>query len=124
MFKSLVPKNEIFYELFNQISTNTVEGVQALVKMLDDCEHYNEYAVSLKSLEHQTDLLVHSVMSHLHKTFVTPIDRRHPPAGCPSRRHPRPGRSRQLAHRPLPPLQRAARSQGTEPRAAGKCQIG
>jgi len=75
MFKSLLPKNEIFYELFNQISANIVEGVQLLVKMLDDCEHYNEYAVSLKSLEHQTDLLVHSVMSHLHKTFITPIDR-------------------------------------------------
>ncbi len=27
MFKSLVPKNEIFYELFDQISANTVEGV-------------------------------------------------------------------------------------------------
>ncbi|MCX6557020.1 MAG: DUF47 family protein [Candidatus Aminicenantes bacterium] len=75
MFKSLVPKNEIFYELFDQISANTVEGVQILVKMLDECDHYNEHAVSLKSLEHQTDLLVHSVMSHLHKTFVTPIDR-------------------------------------------------
>ncbi len=75
MFKSLVPKNEIFYELFDQISANTVEGVQILVKMLDECENYNEHAVSLKSLEHQTDLLVHSIMSHLHKTFVTPIDR-------------------------------------------------
>jgi|GEM_PF-3669330 len=36
MFKSLVPKNEIFYELFDQISANTVEGVQTLVKMLFD----------------------------------------------------------------------------------------
>jgi predicted phosphate transport protein (TIGR00153 family) len=75
MFKSLVPKNEIFYELFDQISANTVEGVQTLVRMLDDCDHYNEHAVSLKSIEHQTDLLVHNIMSHLHKTFVTPIDR-------------------------------------------------
>jgi len=75
MLKSLLPKNEDFYGLFDKISANTVEGVQILVKMLDDCEHYNEHAVGLKSLEHQTDLLVHSVMSHLHKTFITPIDR-------------------------------------------------
>ena len=75
MFKSLLPKNEDFYGLFDQISANTVEGVQILVKMLDDGEHYNEYAISLKSLEHQTDMLVHKVMSHLHKTFITPIDR-------------------------------------------------
>ncbi|MBN2345383.1 MAG: DUF47 domain-containing protein [Candidatus Aminicenantes bacterium] len=75
MFKSLVPKNEVFFELFDQISANTVEGVQTLVTMLDDCESTNEYAVRLKSLEHQTDQLVHGVMSHLHKTFVTPIER-------------------------------------------------
>lgn len=75
MFKSLLPKNEDFYELFDKISANTVAGVEILVKMLGDCEHYNEHAVSLKSLEHQTDQLVHSVMSHLHKTFITPIER-------------------------------------------------
>jgi hypothetical protein len=75
MFKSLVPKNDVFYGLFDKISTNMVEGVQILVKMLDECDRYNEYAISLKSLEHQTDLLVHSVMSHLHKTFITPIER-------------------------------------------------
>lgn len=75
MFKSLLPKNDVFYELFDKISANTVEGVQTLVRMLDDCEHYNEHAVQLKSLEHQTDQLVHNVMSHLHKTFITPIER-------------------------------------------------
>ena len=75
MFKFLLPKNEDFHELFDKISTNVVEGVEILVKMLDDCEHYNEYAIRLKSLEHQTDQLVHSVMSQLHKTFITPIDR-------------------------------------------------
>ena len=75
MLKSLLPKNEDFQTLFDQISANTVEGVQILVKMLEDCEHYNEHAIHLKSLEHRTDQLVHSVMSHLHKTFITPIDR-------------------------------------------------
>lgn len=75
MLKALLPKNENFYELFDKISANTVEGVQTLVRMLDDCEHYNEHAVRLKSLEHQTDQLVHSVMSSLHKTFITPIER-------------------------------------------------
>lgn len=75
MLKSLLPKNENFYELFDKISANMVEGVQILVRMLDDCEHYGEHAVQLKSLEHQTDGLVHSVMAALHKTFITPIER-------------------------------------------------
>ncbi|HOW44491.1 MAG TPA: DUF47 family protein [Candidatus Aminicenantes bacterium] len=75
MFKSLVPKNNVFYDLFDQISVNIVEGVQTLVAMLNECGGYDEHAVRLKSLEHQTDQLVHSVMSHLHKTFITPIER-------------------------------------------------
>ncbi len=75
MFKSLVPKNDVFYGLFDKISSNMVEGVEILVRMLNECDLYNQHAVSLKSLEHQTDQLVHSVMSHLHKTFITPIER-------------------------------------------------
>lgn len=75
MFKSLVPKNDVFYELFGQISANLVEGVQTLVQMLSQCGGYDEHAVRLKSLEHQTDQLVHAIMSHLHKTFITPIER-------------------------------------------------
>jgi len=75
MFKALIPTDQIFFDLFDQISANVVAGVQILIQMLDKKECYSEYAQKLKTVEHETDRMVHALMSRLHKTFVTPIDR-------------------------------------------------
>ncbi len=75
MFKSLVSKDKLFFDLFDRISTNIHKGAQMLAQMLAERGKNCEYALSMKTLEHETDQLVHTLMSHLHKTFVTPIDR-------------------------------------------------
>ncbi len=75
MFKSLIPKNEDFFDLFDKICAGILEGVQALLQMLEAKSEWNEYAQKIKTIEHQTDESVHTLMSKLHKTFVTPIDR-------------------------------------------------
>ena len=75
MFKSLIPKNEGFFDLFDKICAGILEGVQALLQMLEAKSEWNEYAKRIKTIEHQTDQSVHAVMSKLHKTFITPIDR-------------------------------------------------
>lgn len=75
MFKSLIPKNEDFFDLFDKICAGILEGVQALLHMLDAKNDWKEYAQKIKTIEHQTDESVHGLMSKLHKTFVTPIDR-------------------------------------------------
>ena len=75
MFKALIPTEQIFFDLFDQIGANIVVGAQILIQMLDKKECYSEYAQKLKTVEHETDRMVHTLMSHLHKTFVTPIDR-------------------------------------------------
>jgi predicted phosphate transport protein (TIGR00153 family) len=75
LFKSLVPKDKIFFEIFDRISTNVHKGGQLLAQMLSERDKYAEFARDLKTLEHETDQVIHSLLSHLHKTFVTPIDR-------------------------------------------------
>jgi predicted phosphate transport protein (TIGR00153 family) len=75
MFKPLIPKNENFFDLFDKICAGILEGVQELLHMLDAKSEWNEYAQKIKIIEHQTDHSVHVLMSKLHKTFVTPIDR-------------------------------------------------
>ncbi len=75
MFKSLVPRNEIFFDQFDRICDGLVSGGELLVRMIESKESHAEYAVKMKSIEHQTDLVVHSILNHLHKTFVTPIER-------------------------------------------------
>lgn len=75
MFKSFIPKNEDFFDFFDKISAGILEGVQALLQMLEARSEWKEYAQKIKTIEHQTDQTVHGLMSKLHKTFVTPIDR-------------------------------------------------
>jgi predicted phosphate transport protein (TIGR00153 family) len=75
MFKSLVPRDEIFFDLFDEISAGIVEGVRVLVRMIETRENPRENAQKVKTIEHETDQVVHTLMAHLHKTFVTPIDR-------------------------------------------------
>jgi len=75
MFKSLVPRDEVFFDLFNEITAGIREGVHALVKMLESHENLGEQAQNIKTIEHHTDQIVHNLMAHLHRTFVTPIDR-------------------------------------------------
>jgi len=56
-------------------SKNVLEGVDALVNML---EHYNEIdkkREKIKQIENEGDKMVHDIFSELNKTFITPIDR-------------------------------------------------
>jgi len=75
MFKSLLPKENAFFNLFDEMCTAIVEGIQVFLKMIEARENYGEYAQKMKAIEHQTDQIAHSLMARLHRTFITPIDR-------------------------------------------------
>jgi len=75
MFKSLVPKNEAFYDLFDKMCAGIVEGAQILNTMIEAGGRTAEFSQRIKTIEHEVDQTVHAMMAKLHKTFVTPIDR-------------------------------------------------
>ncbi len=75
MFKALAPKDKQFFDLFDNICQGIVDGVQVFIKMVEDPGESRELSQKMKTIEHQTDQIVHNLMSMLHKTFVTPIDR-------------------------------------------------
>lgn len=75
MFKSITPKDQEFYDLFDKISAGVVEGAQTLSVMLEASGRSAEFSQKVKTIEHQTDQTVHALVAKLHKTFVTPIDR-------------------------------------------------
>jgi hypothetical protein len=61
--------------MIEQQSKNVLEGVDALVNMLD---HYNEIEKKrdkIKHIENEGDKMVHDIFAELNKTFITPIDR-------------------------------------------------
>jgi len=71
----LIPQEKHFFDMIEQQSKNVLEGVDALVNML---EHYNEIEKKrerIKQIENDGDKMVHDIFSELNKTFITPIDR-------------------------------------------------
>jgi uncharacterized protein Yka (UPF0111/DUF47 family) len=77
MFRSLTPKDQEFYDLFDKISAGVRNASQTLMEMLEASNQGNQSELSrkIKTIEHETDHTVHALVAKLHKTFVTPIDR-------------------------------------------------
>ncbi|HLP58335.1 MAG TPA: DUF47 family protein [Candidatus Deferrimicrobium sp.] len=74
-FSSLLPKDNYVFDMFDKMCINLVEGAEVLVRMFEKGSDYVEPAIHLKTIETQTDQYVHDIISYLHRTFVTPIDR-------------------------------------------------
>jgi predicted phosphate transport protein (TIGR00153 family) len=75
VFKKLLPKDDFYFTQLDRITEKIVEGVRILDEMLEHCGAYGEYAQRLKTVEHEGDEIVHAMLSRLHKTFITPLDR-------------------------------------------------
>ena len=72
---TLIPKNEKFYDLFDQAADNLVAASGRMVDLFDSFENQREKARAIKKLERDGDEITHMIMKNLHRSFVTPIDR-------------------------------------------------
>ena len=71
----LFPRNEEFFDLFDQSAARVVEAAKAFQALLKDPQHFRENARAVKEIEHQADKVTHAALEMLYGTFVTPIDR-------------------------------------------------
>lgn len=71
----LVPEEKKFFDYFEKEVEAVKKGVQTLVKMTKDYGKVEHYASQLDNIEHESDCIVHEIMTELNKTFITPIDR-------------------------------------------------
>ena len=71
----LFPRNEAFFDLFDQSSDRIVEVATAFRVLLKDPALFRENARAIKELEHQADRVTHEALELLYSTFITPIDR-------------------------------------------------
>lgn len=71
----LIPKEEKFFQLFKDMTTNIIEGAKLLKDMLDNFENPGKSQIRIKDLEHKGDSITHEIIQKLNKTFVTPLDR-------------------------------------------------
>jgi predicted phosphate transport protein (TIGR00153 family) len=71
----LIPKDEKFFEMFNQLADEVVKGAELLKEMVD---HYDDPVKSqkkIKEVEHAADAIYHDIIKKLNASFITPFDR-------------------------------------------------
>jgi predicted phosphate transport protein (TIGR00153 family) len=71
----LIPQEKHFFDMIEKQSKNVLEGVDALVDMLEHYEDLDKKRQKIKEKENEGDKMVHDIFSELNKTFITPIDR-------------------------------------------------
>jgi predicted phosphate transport protein (TIGR00153 family) len=72
---SLIPKEMIFFDLFEEAAKNAHQGALALVDLLEDFRNVPEKVKKIKDIEHAGDKITHTTIEKLNQTFITPIDR-------------------------------------------------
>ena len=76
MFKfPFLPREEKFFDLFEQSAQNMVKTSRVLREMINTWELVEGRVAEITELEHEGDTITHQIMAQLHRTFVTPFDR-------------------------------------------------
>jgi predicted phosphate transport protein (TIGR00153 family) len=71
----LFPKEENFFEYFEELANKIEEGGQFFLEMTQNRDYSEANVARLKDIEHEADAITHRTYERMHKTFLTPIDR-------------------------------------------------
>jgi predicted phosphate transport protein (TIGR00153 family) len=69
-----MPREERFFELFNEQTGNLVRGAELLVKLVADHTQAEDVRRQIEEVEHQGDITTHEIADRLNRTFNTPFD--------------------------------------------------
>ena len=75
MLGRLLPRDDLFFELFDQLAGHLATTAKMLDTLFGDVAHVNEHVKAIKDIEHKADLLTTTVNQRIDKSFITPIDR-------------------------------------------------
>ena len=70
-----IPREEKFFDLFEDSARNIVKAAKVLKDLINTWEDVEHRVDEIRELEHQGDNITHEVIARLHRTFVTPFDR-------------------------------------------------
>jgi hypothetical protein len=70
-----IPKEEKFYDLFEELINKIEEGGKLFLEMVEKYEYPLPKITKLKELEHEADVITHRTYEKMHKSFLTPLDR-------------------------------------------------
>ena len=68
------PKEERFFELFEEAAKKVATGAELLVELVKHHERAEELRGQIEDVEHDCDITTHEIADRLNRTFVTPFD--------------------------------------------------
>lgn len=71
----LIPREESFFELFEEMAHKVNQGAAELLELLRNYTDLDRKAERILDIEHEGDEITHEVMRRLNTTFITPFDR-------------------------------------------------
>jgi len=71
----LIPKDEGFFELFDQLAVRLTKSARVLDQLFNEPTRLEFLSTQIKLIEREADAVVHEVMNRLDRSFVTPLDR-------------------------------------------------
>src|SRR5947209_20232230 len=74
-FQAIMPKEDKFFDLFEQHAALVVAGAEALRSLLKGGEAVEGCRAKIFSLENQADEITRQVLLAVRRTFITPFDR-------------------------------------------------
>jgi uncharacterized protein len=72
---SLLPREDVYFELFTKMAEKIEEAAAILTEMLETSGDVSSFKTRIKDVEHACDELTHQITNKLNKSFITPFDR-------------------------------------------------
>ena len=71
----VIPREESFFDLFEEMAGKVQQGAEGLLDLLRDYRDLDIKAGRVVDIEHEGDEITHEMIRRLNTTFVTPFDR-------------------------------------------------
>jgi uncharacterized protein Yka (UPF0111/DUF47 family) len=75
MLGRLLPRDDQFFTLFDQLAGHLATTAKMLDNLFGDASRVLDHVRAIKDIEHKADLLTATVNQRIDKSFITPIDR-------------------------------------------------
>ena len=78
LMSAITPRSDNYFALFNNLAESAVTGSKVLAMMtaVNEADKFEEHFAEIRRIESQADEYTKEILISLHKTYITPFDRR------------------------------------------------
>ena len=75
MLNKLIPRDELFFDMFDEIARRMSAAAKLLTQLFAEPSRISEHVAAIKTIEHEADVITHDVIVRINRSFITPFDR-------------------------------------------------